>query len=306
MNWDWSQILVAVLLTIIGSSVISVIIFKLGEKHTRKRLLKALLAELKHNVQIVERNKEEIQAFNSFYANPALKELNTASFSIAREKGILAELPNEVYEVINRAYDIVLRVIKGDFDQPKGERIDMSMYQQLPYGELRKMLYDSTSALKAFIATNKQDAISAERTDDAISRAPTFFYLSFMFLSAQSLFQNSLVKMSLIALAVLSLIYTLILCEYISTNRIDRILPPKIRGWVRDWVIGLESKRLHFSIWPSVFFVGFTWYLVYIIQLDVYHWYFYMFFTVGVVIVICHFKNADILSNLIMKIRGQK
>ena len=68
LAWDWKQILVTVVLTIIGSAVIAYTTLHLQDKMTRKRLLKALLAEVRHNVVVADGQAEWVEKMQGIFA----------------------------------------------------------------------------------------------------------------------------------------------------------------------------------------------------------------------------------------------
>jgi beta-lactamase superfamily II metal-dependent hydrolase len=115
-TWDWKQILVTVVLTILGSAVIAYSTLVFQDKFTKRRLFKALLVEVCHNVLVVRGQEKRINELGGVYAPAGLKKLHTASYYSLKERGILADVPEELREKIFRVYDTIYSIHEGRFD----------------------------------------------------------------------------------------------------------------------------------------------------------------------------------------------
>lgn len=153
-SWDWRQILVTVALTILGSVFIAYTTLHLQDKITRKRLLKALLAEVRHNVVVTRGQTEWIAKLQGVYAPAGLKQLHTASYYAVKERGILADVPEAVRERIFRVYDIIYGIHSGRFDlNLQQEVVSPSSFTPgaQPISDLLKDLPELESNLAAFL-----------------------------------------------------------------------------------------------------------------------------------------------------------
>jgi len=113
---DWKDILTAVVLTIIGSVTIAYSTLYIQNRMAKSRLLKSLLAEVNHNVSLVERHKEQIDQLHGIYAPEGLKELQIDAYYKIRERGYISDMPRELGARMFAIYDTIEGVRRGRYD----------------------------------------------------------------------------------------------------------------------------------------------------------------------------------------------
>lgn len=149
-TFNWVQTLVTVVLTVIGSLVIAHTTLYLQDKRAKKRLLKALLAEVGHNMTVAKGQAKEIKQLQGIFAPAGLKQLHTASYLAVKERGILADVSDDIREQIFRVYDTIYGIHSGRFDfsgsTPDGTALAQAMKDK-PIAGLLGQLTDLESKL---------------------------------------------------------------------------------------------------------------------------------------------------------------
>jgi hypothetical protein len=84
------------------------------ERRARKQLLKALSKEVSYDKNLFLQFRGQLQHINTirFDTFDTIKTLQTASYYKARESGVLAYLPDDIYEDMSNAYHLIHRILE--------------------------------------------------------------------------------------------------------------------------------------------------------------------------------------------------
>jgi len=279
---DWKDILVAVILTIIGSIAIAYSTLYTQNRMAKKRLLKSLWAEINHNVAVVDGQAQAIAGLRGIFAPAGLKELHMASYNTVKERGFLADLPLDQREKVFKVYDIVDGVRQGRFDHPMGTPV-LSPSQitpsRTPISDLAKDVHELESELGKYlgikhgVSKSSKSRITSEVKHDynPVSLGTLYFSFSLSLWSSNQIrdipvFLIAVIS-SLISLAFFVAVYSQDTLKFLNTRVVIILVPTTFVAFLYGFTIGWLQTFSQTSgiVLQAIVYFGFAWIVTFLL-----------------------------------------